>query len=182
MAEQLQRKRRQRRMEGKDGRMVTREGKLPELWKPDYAGEAKTLARLLVEDPIYLTNLQARMRAGTVAPAVENMVWERAFGKVKEEVEVRKIESIRIVHEYLEDDRASQMAALKVLPGEVVEAKLLGEHTEQSTGSHRAGQGDGDSPAVVAPAGEGHEDQGAVLGSGGERPVGEDDGSDLEAH
>jgi hypothetical protein len=172
---------RQTRLEGKEEQLVSRDGDsraVADLWKPDYAGQAKTLARMLVEDPIYLHNLRIAMQTRTVAPAVENMIWERAFGKVKEEIEVRKIEAIRIVHEYLPED--SQRTALTVLPGEIVEAKILGANTEQSPDSRGAGQGDGHHPEVESPPGEGHEVQGAVSGSGRVDPVGQDDGCDLE--
>lgn len=178
------RTKRQRRMIGADERVITadaKDGQVPALWEPDYNGEAKTLARLIVTDPLYLHNLRQRMLAGTIAPAVENMIWERAFGKVKEEIEVKKIESIRIVHEYLEDNRASQMAALNAMPGEVVEAKLLGEHTEQSPEGRGAGQGDGDSSAVEPSTGAGDEEPCEIPRLGGEHPVGENDGRDLEA-
>jgi len=42
----------------------------------------------ILDDPTYRTNLTARARAGTLAPAVEAMLWHYAFGKPRESLEV----------------------------------------------------------------------------------------------
>jgi len=42
----------------------------------------------ILDDPTYRTNLTARARAGTLAPAVEAMLWHCAFGKPKESLDV----------------------------------------------------------------------------------------------
>jgi hypothetical protein len=50
--------------------------------------EVKEAARLLVEDESYRKNLQARLKSGECAPAVESMLWHYAYGKPKEMVEL----------------------------------------------------------------------------------------------
>ena len=48
--------------------------------------EAKAACAALVDDPIYRQRLATRLRAGTLSPAVECMLWYYAKGKPKEEL------------------------------------------------------------------------------------------------
>jgi len=48
--------------------------------------EAKAACALLVDDRVYRRNLQKRLRAGKIAPAVETMLWHYAHGKPKETI------------------------------------------------------------------------------------------------
>ena len=50
--------------------------------------EMKKFSTLLLTDPVYQKNLQKRLRAGTLAPAVETMLYYYAAGKPKERIEV----------------------------------------------------------------------------------------------
>jgi len=50
--------------------------------------EAKAVCAAILDDPTYRTNLTARARAGTLAPAVEAMLWHYAFGKPRESLDV----------------------------------------------------------------------------------------------
>ena len=50
--------------------------------------EVKRLARQLVNDPTYKRNLQKRLRAGE-GGAMEPLLWAYAFGKPKEQIEVK---------------------------------------------------------------------------------------------
>ena len=50
--------------------------------------EAKVICAAILDDPTYRTNLTARARAGTLAPAVEAMLWHYAFGKPKDSLDV----------------------------------------------------------------------------------------------
>jgi len=50
--------------------------------------EAKAVCAAILDDPTYRTNLTARARAGTLAPAVEVMLWHYAFGKPKDSLDV----------------------------------------------------------------------------------------------
>ena len=50
--------------------------------------EARTVCAAILDDPTYRTNLTARARAGTLAPAVEAMLWHYAFGKPKDSLDV----------------------------------------------------------------------------------------------
>lgn len=43
--------------------------------------EVRAAASILVDDPTYRTNLARRLRAGTLAPAMETMLWYYAKGK-----------------------------------------------------------------------------------------------------
>ena len=49
--------------------------------------EAKEACAELVDDPEYRRDLAQRLRAGTLSPAVETMLWYYAKGKPKEEVQ-----------------------------------------------------------------------------------------------
>ena len=50
--------------------------------------EAKAVCAAILDDPTYRTNLTARARAGTLAPAVEAMLWHYAFGKPRDSLDV----------------------------------------------------------------------------------------------
>jgi hypothetical protein len=52
--------------------------------------EARTACSRLVDDPAYRTKLAARLRTGTIAPAVECMLWHYSKGKPVERVDVRR--------------------------------------------------------------------------------------------
>ena len=43
--------------------------------------EVGTFCRQLVSDPEYRESLETRLRAGTLPPALESMIWHYAFGK-----------------------------------------------------------------------------------------------------
>ncbi len=63
------------------------ESKHQETW------DAQALARKLVTDPIYLTNLRNRLRAGK-AGAMEPTLWKNAFGQPNESLPLElKLES-----------------------------------------------------------------------------------------
>ena len=49
--------------------------------------EVRAACVAIVDDPQYRTKLLARARAGTLAPAVECMLWHYAKGKPKDQVE-----------------------------------------------------------------------------------------------
>src|SRR4029453_16317983 len=51
--------------------------------------EAKTACSHLVDDPAYRTKLTTRLLSGTIAPAVECMLWHYAKGKPVERVELK---------------------------------------------------------------------------------------------
>lgn len=50
--------------------------------------EVKSLARALVDDPLYREALRERLVSGDCAPAVEVLLWHYAYGKPKETVAV----------------------------------------------------------------------------------------------
>ncbi len=50
--------------------------------------EAKHAAAELVDDPEYRAGLRARLLAGTLAPALETMLWYYAKGKPREQAEI----------------------------------------------------------------------------------------------
>ena len=50
--------------------------------------EARGVCAAILDDPTYRTNLTRRARAGTLAPAVEAMLWHYAFGKPKDSLNV----------------------------------------------------------------------------------------------
>lgn len=63
--------------------------------------EAQKLARNLL-DKKYFSNLRERLVSGKVQPGVEVAVWHYAFGKPKEEMDVKLPVPVRITHEYSE--------------------------------------------------------------------------------
>jgi hypothetical protein len=50
--------------------------------------EARAAAALIVDDPIYRRTLARDMRARTVQPAIESLLWHYAKGKPKDVVEI----------------------------------------------------------------------------------------------
>ena len=50
--------------------------------------EARAVCAAILDDPTYRTNLTVRARAGTLAPAVEAMLWHYAFGKPRDSLDV----------------------------------------------------------------------------------------------
>jgi hypothetical protein len=53
--------------------------------------EARHFAREIVEDPEYRAQLLIRARKGYLAPALECMLWDRAWGKPPERIEIGRI-------------------------------------------------------------------------------------------
>lgn len=51
--------------------------------------EGKAFCEGIVDDPKYRANLRKRAIIGKLHPSVENMLWDRAKGKVKETIEHR---------------------------------------------------------------------------------------------
>jgi uncharacterized membrane protein len=70
--------------------------KLQKLSKKDIA----QVCRYLVEDALFLEEMQARMRNMTLHPALVQMVWNYAYGKPKERVEIRKASVVKIIHQF----------------------------------------------------------------------------------
>lgn len=60
----------------------------------------KDIIRQLITDPLYLINLQQRLREGKLAPAVEAYFWQFMAGKPTEQIEVRRATAVKIVHEF----------------------------------------------------------------------------------
>jgi len=50
--------------------------------------EVKEVCGRLIDDPVYQQRLSRRLRAGTLSPAVECMLWHYAKGKPREEVRI----------------------------------------------------------------------------------------------
>jgi len=75
--------------------------------------EIQGLARYLVEDPLYIEGLLARMRNHTLHPTLQSKLMDYAYGKPKERIEISEAKIVRIIHEFQEEP--------KVIEGEVVE-------------------------------------------------------------
>jgi hypothetical protein len=82
-----------------------------------YAAEARSIARALLSDPIYRTNLITRLRDGRAAPLVENTLWAYAYGRPPEQVQIDQhvTRHARIILQ-----RADPMP--DAIPGEIVAA------------------------------------------------------------
>jgi len=50
--------------------------------------DARTLCQELIADPEYFASFQRRWRAGELAPVLEKLVWEFAFGRPSQAVTV----------------------------------------------------------------------------------------------
>lgn len=70
----------------------------------------KEFARAIISDPLYLEGLIDRARAGKLAPAVEVTLLHYAFGKPKEQIEVKKATLVKIVHTYDDEESAAELA------------------------------------------------------------------------
>jgi hypothetical protein len=50
--------------------------------------EARDFCQRLVSDPEYRQSLETRLRAGTLAPALESLVWAYAYGKPPQAMDI----------------------------------------------------------------------------------------------
>jgi hypothetical protein len=50
--------------------------------------EVKAICLAMVSKPDYLTELEVRLREGKLPPPIEKMLWEYAYGKPKETLEL----------------------------------------------------------------------------------------------
>lgn len=121
--------------------------------------EAKRVARALVSDPLYLNRLQSRLREGKAAPAVEVHIWHLAYGKPKEQIEVKRATAIKIIHSY--DDGEGERIAREVVDGELASSENRSNALEPAANS--------------VP-----QEQDAVSGLRGSDSVGENDRSSVE--
>ena len=65
--------------------------------------EVKRISLRLIRDKEYQRVLREKLQNCTLHPSVQVMLWQYAFGKVKEEIEVTPIVPVRITHEYSDD-------------------------------------------------------------------------------
>jgi len=64
--------------------------------------EVRRISRALVLNKEYQANLKDRMVSGKIQPGVEVAIWQYAFGKPKEEIDLKAPVPVRLVHEYTE--------------------------------------------------------------------------------
>lgn len=81
-------------------------------------GEITKLATYLVTDPIYLQDVQQKMREGKLNPLLQSMLWAYAFGKPKERVEIQEAKVVKIIHTF-----AEQAEAPKTIEGAVIDVE-----------------------------------------------------------
>jgi hypothetical protein len=82
--------------------------------KKSVSDEARRLSRKLLSDPTYRKTLNKRLRAGTIQPGVEALLYYYAYGKPKETIETTPPADIKIVHQY--DDTPPTRTAPPKLP------------------------------------------------------------------
>ena len=70
--------------------------------------EIRRVSKKLLKDPAYQKTLRRRLRAGTIQPGVESMLYYYAFGKPKEIIEATQVVPVKIVHEYAEEKPPSK--------------------------------------------------------------------------
>lgn len=85
-----------------------KESRLPALRLPsDLKGlkpaEVREILRSVVLDPLYLQNLFDRARRGKLPPPVETFLLSHVFGKPVDQVEIKRAEVIKIIHEVPEE-------------------------------------------------------------------------------
>lgn len=68
--------------------------------RPSLDPKVKGIARRFVDNPQYRAMLREKMKDGTLHPSVQVMLWQYAYGRPKEEVEVKPIVPVTIRHEY----------------------------------------------------------------------------------
>lgn len=91
---------------------------------------ARRIAMALVADPLYLAGLQDRLRKGKVAPAVEVHLWHMAYGKPKEQVEIRKATAVKIIHSYADD--LGEKIAKEVIEGDYTVSESADQDREDA--------------------------------------------------
>lgn len=67
--------------------------------------EARKLSRKLLNDSAYRKALIRRLRAGTIQPGVEALLYYFAYGKPRETIETAHETQVKIVHQYADDDK-----------------------------------------------------------------------------
>lgn len=72
--------------------------------KPKVSDKVRDIATKLVEDPQYNRTLLEKLRDGTCHPSVISMLYYYAYGKPKEELDLKQPVPVRIVHEYAGSD------------------------------------------------------------------------------
>jgi hypothetical protein len=55
--------------------------------------QAREFAQMIISSPAYQSSLVARIRSGTLPPAIEQMLWHYAFGKPKEHITIEDLRS-----------------------------------------------------------------------------------------
>ena len=85
--------------------------------------EIQGLARYLVEDPLYLLGLKARLLSGHLHPTIEALLFAYAYGKPKERVEVRHASIVRIIHEFAGEEEPKPIEGVVVPQPELPEAE-----------------------------------------------------------
>jgi hypothetical protein len=78
--------------------------------------EAQTLARELLNDPLYKERLKLRLMSGDLPPALETMLYHYAFGKP---VEVVAIEDNRDLEKMTDEELLETERSLKALADKV---------------------------------------------------------------
>ena len=53
----------------------------------------------MTEDPVYRKKLLERLRAGTLAPGIEQMIWAYAYGKPKDTVAIEGRIPVQIIYD-----------------------------------------------------------------------------------
>lgn len=74
--------------------------------------EAQTLARELLNDPLYKERLKLRLMSGGLPPALETMLYHYAFGKP---IEVVAIEDNRDLEKMTDEELLETERSLRVL-------------------------------------------------------------------
>jgi hypothetical protein len=75
---------------------------------------AQNFAKKLLEAPTYIKNLETRLQAGVLAPAVEAMLWHYAYGKPVETIEVSH--HLDKLEELSDQELASLETELEAMP------------------------------------------------------------------
>ena len=103
--------------------------------------EAKEFAASILDSPEYRASLERRVRAGTLAPAVEQLLYYYRYGKPKERVEMEVVSPLtgedlsgftleqlaernRRVHEELQQELEAEKMAAEVLAQKAEADKL----------------------------------------------------------
>lgn len=91
-------------------------------------GDVKDYAKELLSSPEYRLSLAVRLQGGTLHPSIESKLWDHAYGKPKERIEIEnKVDSSTLsIEEILERSERVKEIARALIKREQAQAAFRG--------------------------------------------------------